>query len=86
MASPMAFCLICSRTTSSKYCGYHSKSFDKLASGYESWKRALGEISWEDYLRNLLELQETGSYIRDIVEKELQIQEILCSECNTKHS
>ena len=74
MASPTAFCLVCSRTTSGKYCEYHSKSFDKFTSGYEFWKSALGEISWEDYLRKLLELQETGSSIRDIIEKELQIQ------------
>ncbi len=73
MASPTAFCLICSRATSGKYCEYHCKSFDKLVSGYESWKRALGEISWENYLRKLLELQETGSSIRDIIQKELQI-------------
>ncbi len=73
MASPTASCLICSRTTSGRYCEYHSKSFDKLASEYESWKRALGKISWEDYLRNLLELQETGSSIRAIIENELRI-------------
>lgn len=74
MASPTAFCLICSQATSGKYCDYHSKSFAKLASGYESWKKALGEISWEDYLRKLLELRETGSSIRDVIEKELQLQ------------
>jgi hypothetical protein len=74
MASPTAFCLICARATHDKYCDYHCKSFDKLVSRYESWKRALGEISWEDYLTKLLELQETGSSIRDIIEKELQIQ------------
>jgi hypothetical protein len=73
MDSSQASCLICSRTTSGNYCEYHSRSFHKLVSGYESWKRALGEMSWEDYLRKLLELQETGSSIKDIIEKELGI-------------
>jgi len=73
MASPIASCLICSRTTSRKYCEYHHKSYDKLDSEYETWKRALGEMSWEDYLRKLLELQETGSSTKDVIEKELGI-------------
>jgi hypothetical protein len=34
--------------------------------------RALGEISWRNYLRKVVELQETGSSIRDIIQKELQ--------------
>jgi hypothetical protein len=39
--------------------------------GYEFWKRAWGEISWEYYLRKLLELQETGFSIREVIEKEM---------------
>lgn len=30
-------------------------------------------MSWEDYLRKLLELQETGFSIKDVIEKELGI-------------
>jgi hypothetical protein len=72
MASSTSFCSICFQATSGKYCAYHYRSFDKLVSGYESWKRALGEISWRNYLRKVIELQETGSSIRDIIQKELQ--------------
>jgi hypothetical protein len=74
MATTKAVCLICSRATADKYCEYHYKSFDKLISGYASWKSALGDISWVDYLTKLLDLQETGSSIKDIIEKELNIQ------------
>jgi hypothetical protein len=74
MATTKAVCLICSRATADKYCEYHYKSFDKLISNYTSWKRALGDISWVDYLTKLLDLQETGSSIKDIIEKELNIQ------------
>ena len=72
MASSTSFCSICSEVTSGKYCTYHRGSFDKLVSGYQSWTRALGEISWRDFLRKVIELQETGSSIRDIIQKELQ--------------
>jgi hypothetical protein len=74
MATTKAVCLICSRATADKYCEYHYKSFDKLISNYASWKRVLGDISWVDYLTKLLDLQETGSSIKDIIEKELNIQ------------
>jgi hypothetical protein len=74
MATTKAVCLICSRATADKYCEYHYKSFDKLISNYASWKSALGDISWVDYLTKLLDLQETGSSIKDIIEKELNIQ------------
>jgi hypothetical protein len=74
MATTKSVCLICSRATADKYCEYHRKSFDKLISNYASWKRALGDISWVDYLTKLLDLQETGSSIKDIIEKELNIR------------
>ena len=72
MAFSTSFCSICSEMTSGKYCAYHRRSFDKLVSCYQSWKRALGEISWRDFLRKVIELQDTGSSIRDIIQKELQ--------------
>jgi hypothetical protein len=74
MATTKSVCLICSRATADKYCEYHRKSFDKLISNYASWKIALGDISWVDYLTKLLDLQETGSSIKDIIEKELNIK------------
>ena len=73
MPERKAICLICSRATSDKYCEYHRKSFDILVLGYESWKGALEEISWQNYLRKLLELRETGSSIRDLIENELHV-------------
>jgi hypothetical protein len=74
MATTKSVCLICSRAAADKYCEYHRKSFDKLISNYASWKIALGDISWVDYLTKLLDLQETGSSIKDIIEKELKIK------------
>jgi hypothetical protein len=50
-------------------------SHQKLISGYDLWKKAYGEISWRDYLVKLHSLEQTGSFIKDIIDAELKFSE-----------
>jgi len=69
-----SLCPICKKTkenTVDKYCKNHNIAKNMLKKGYESWLRAYGSISWDDYLRNLLELEGlVGEFIKEIVEYE----------------
>ena len=69
-----SICPICKKTKENsvdKYCKNHNIAKGLLKQGYESWLNAYGSISWDDYLKNLLELEGlVGDYIKEIVEYE----------------
>ena len=68
-------CVVCSRkitTISKKYCLLHSEAFDSIQKKYNSWYIAYGGISWVDYLNKLLEIDETGSWIKEVSSAELK--------------
>jgi hypothetical protein len=76
MTTNTAKCIHCFRKTASeKYCESHSMSHQKLVSGYDLWKKAYGEISWREYLVKLHSLEQTGSFIKDIIDAELKSSE-----------
>jgi len=60
-------CAICQRTQleESEYCKYHERAYENLLAGYRKWKRAEG-ITWSDYLKKLIELKETGEWVKDV--------------------
>jgi len=74
-------CRACSRETSralhsgsdaaQEFCAYHAQAYEKLKRGYDEWGRAYGAISWEDYLRRLLERKEPGSWVKELAALEL---------------
>jgi hypothetical protein len=39
---------------------------------YKAWVEAYGRISWDDFLNKLLKMQETGSWIKEVIEVELK--------------
>jgi hypothetical protein len=72
-------CFACSReimTGSKKYCVYHSQAFDSLQEKYKAWRNAYGEISWTDYMNKLLKMDETGSWIKEVIIAELKESKI----------
>ena len=68
-------CPICKtkkKDSGRKYCEIHNTAKMKLQEGYESWLKAYGSLSWDDYFQKLLNLVDTiGDFIKDIVEFEL---------------
>ncbi|MCF2135659.1 MAG: hypothetical protein K9W43_00275 [Candidatus Thorarchaeota archaeon] len=63
-------CPICNRISEDAdngFCRYHLEAKKNLATSYEKWKRAL-DISWEEYLDRVIELDGTGSWVKEIVE------------------
>lgn len=67
-------CIICQREqeASSELCRYHSVADENLRAGYEKWCYAYGELSWKDYLKRLLELPETGAWVKEVASWELK--------------
>ncbi|HJU34261.1 MAG TPA: hypothetical protein VJ695_03975 [Nitrososphaera sp.] len=69
-----ARCIACYRKALSadKYCRYHKQAFDNMINHYKVWVNAYGSISWEEYLIKLSVMQETGSWIREVIAVELK--------------
>jgi hypothetical protein len=55
-----------------KFCIYHSQSNDSLKKQYDAWVKAYGGISWDDYLKKLLTLDQTGSWVKEVINLELK--------------
>jgi hypothetical protein len=55
-----------------KFCIYHSQANDSLKKQYDAWVKAYGGISWDDYLKKLLTLDQTGSWVKDVINLELK--------------
>lgn len=69
-------CAACTRESGDKkYCGYHARALEQLKSHHESWVDAYGGISWHDYLKRLYQMEETGQWVREVIEAELKKEE-----------
>jgi hypothetical protein len=55
-----------------KYCIYHSQAYDSLQKQYDAWVHAYGGISRGDYMKKLLTLNETGSWVKEVINAELK--------------
>ncbi len=60
-------CRICSKEAIEKYCELHEKTYRRIAQKYDDWRRAM-EISWKDYLNEILKNQYTGSWAKEVAE------------------
>jgi hypothetical protein len=65
-------CAACHRKhlADNKYCQRHKEAFDRINNHYTSWVNAYGRISREEFLNKLLAMQETGSWIKEVIEVE----------------
>jgi hypothetical protein len=66
-------CAVCYREVvakDKKFCIYHSQAHASLNKQYDAWVKAYGGISWEDYLKKLLTLDQTGSWVKDVINLE----------------
>jgi len=65
-------CIICSKESNDKLCKYHKMAYDKLEECYNTWRSAYKDITWEDYLKRILELDETGKWVKDVIKYKLE--------------
>ena len=65
----MSDCVICGREceTECEMCQYHEMALKNLKTVYSKWKVAF-DISWEEYLSCLTEIEGTGAWIHDMIE------------------
>jgi hypothetical protein len=68
-------CPVCTQKVSNqgKYCLYHKQAYDNLIIHYKIWNKAFEGLSWTSYMNKLLELKETGSWVKEVISAELKI-------------
>ncbi len=60
-------CVVCSREAINTYCSYHEKAYRNIVETFNAWKEALN-ISWEEYLKELVKNAYTGTWAKDVAE------------------
>ncbi|MEM4311935.1 MAG: hypothetical protein QXX95_06055 [Nitrososphaerales archaeon] len=55
-----------------KLCYYHSLAYDNLFKNYERWREAYGELEWRDYLKKILENDNTGVWVKELAKALLE--------------
>jgi hypothetical protein len=64
-------CAACHRQASSgKYCQHHARALESLTGHYREWVDAYGGLSWQDFLGKLSKMNETGSWVKEVIEAE----------------
>jgi hypothetical protein len=67
-------CAACHRKAlpDSQYCLHHKHASDSMVDHYKAWVDSYGGISWQDFLNRLSKMQETGSWIKEVIAVELK--------------
>lgn len=65
-------CFVCHRKAAGggKYCVHHAQALKSLNEHYNAWVKAYGAISWPDFTSKLLSMDETGSWIKEVIQAE----------------
>ena len=65
-------CAACHRKAlpDGKYCLHHRQALDSMTNHYKAWVDAYGGITWQDFLLKLSKMQETGSWVKEVIEVE----------------
>ncbi|HEX2106460.1 MAG TPA: hypothetical protein VHF28_01900 [Nitrososphaera sp.] len=74
MATATSKCIICHRKAllGDKYCVHHKQAFENMINHYKAWINAYGRVSWEEFLIRLSDMQETGSWVKEVIARELE--------------
>jgi hypothetical protein len=67
-------CVACHRKAllDDKYCIHHKQAFDNMINHYKVWVNVYGKIAWEEFLIKLSGMQETGSWVKEVIALELE--------------
>jgi len=60
-------CEVCGREAESRFCEAHEMAYRNLKGKYEEWRSAM-DITWEDYLREVLKNPLTGVWVKEVAE------------------
>lgn len=68
----MGLCDICGRDAEDgqTLCRYHVMAQTVLQEKFEEWRTAQ-DMSWEEYLKEVLEAEDTGAWVKDVIEHSL---------------
>jgi hypothetical protein len=75
LADTIVKCTVCTLkvyNNEDKYCLYHNQAYDNLIKHYKIWNKAFGGLSWTNYMNKLLELKETGTWVKEVIGAELK--------------
>jgi len=61
-------CKVCGREAMTEYCELHEKARESIVKKYDTWKKAL-EISWTDYLNEVIKNPYTGLWAKEVAER-----------------
>jgi len=61
-------CRICNREAVDQYCELHEKAYRNIVQRYEDWRKAM-EISWKEYLNEVMKNLYTGSWAKEVAEQ-----------------
>ncbi|MFW9909271.1 MAG: hypothetical protein ACFFEF_11910 [Candidatus Thorarchaeota archaeon] len=65
----MTDCKICGRKGGDEeLCDYHQAAYTNLKSAYKVWSEAEGHLTWEEYVKQVYELEGTGRWVKEIIE------------------
>lgn len=62
----MQNCKICGKKSISEFCSYHELAYQNLQKKFEDWKKAIGDISWEEYLKRIIDLPHAGEWVKEL--------------------
>jgi hypothetical protein len=48
------------------------EAYDNLKKHYEMWNKAYDGLTWIEYMNKLLKLNETGSWVREVICTEMR--------------
>jgi hypothetical protein len=66
-------CKVCEREkVSENYCKYHERAHQNVMEAYDDWQEGYGELSFEEYLKKLIENKATGVWAKQIAEELLE--------------
>lgn len=54
-------------------CQYHRKAKDNLVSNFKKWQEAYGGLTWAEYCQRLSSLQETGIWVKEVIDYMLRL-------------
>ncbi len=60
-------CNICNREAVGEYCDLHERAYRNIVKKYEVWRIA-SNLSWEEYLNEVVKNPYTGSWVKEVVE------------------
>jgi hypothetical protein len=61
-------CAICERGKESdaKFCEYHNIAYHNIEQHYNYWKEAYDDLSWEAYLKLIIDNSEDGIWVKEV--------------------